>query len=76
MQIILSDFMTLDGVVQAPGGQEEDTDGHFAHGGWSTPYFHPETMGAAMDDAMRATEALVFGERGRPRTAPQMTLTR
>ncbi len=40
------------------------------------PYFHPETMGAAMDDAMRATEALVFGERGRPRTAPHMTLTR
>ena len=32
MQIILSDFMSLDGVVQAPGGREEDTDGGFAHG--------------------------------------------
>ena len=37
MQIVLSDFMSLDGVVQAPGGREEDTDGGFAHGGWSMP---------------------------------------
>ena len=35
MRIVLSDFMSLDGVVQAPGGQGEDTDGGFAHGGWS-----------------------------------------
>jgi hypothetical protein len=41
MQIILSDSMTLDGVVQSPGGRDEDTDGGFAHGGWSMPYFDP-----------------------------------
>ncbi|MGO9510877.1 MAG: hypothetical protein ACLPXZ_27440 [Mycobacterium sp.] len=44
MRIVLSDFISLDGVVQAPGGQGEDGDGDFAHGGWSVPYFEPETM--------------------------------
>ena len=63
MQIILSDFMSLDGVVQAPGGREEDTDGGFAHGGWSMPYFDPEAMGSAIDDVMATTEALLFGRR-------------
>ncbi len=62
MQIILSDFMSLDGVVQAPGGPKEDTDGGFAHGGWSMPYFDPE-MGSAIDDVMERTEALLFGRR-------------
>ena len=63
MQIILSDFMSLDGVVQAPGGPEEDTDGGFAHGGWSRPYFDVEAMGAAIDEVMQSTDALLFGRR-------------
>jgi dihydrofolate reductase len=63
MKIILSDFMSLDGVVQAPGGREEDTDGGFAHGGWSMPFFDPEAMGTAFDEGMAATEALLFGRR-------------
>ncbi len=63
MRIILSDFMSLDGVVQAPGGPEEDTDGGFAHGGWSTPYFDPEVMGSEIDAVMASTEALFFGRR-------------
>ncbi len=63
MQIILSDFMSLDGVVQAPGGREEDTDGGFAHGGWSMPYFDPEAMGPVMDEGMSKTDALLFGRR-------------
>jgi dihydrofolate reductase len=63
MQIILSDFMSLDGVVQAPGGPEEDTDGGFAHGGWSMPYFDPDTMGSAFDEGMATTGALLFGRR-------------
>jgi hypothetical protein len=54
MQIILSDFMSLDGVVQAPGGREEDTDGEFAHGGWSMPYFDVDAMGSAIGDVMAA----------------------
>ncbi len=63
MRIVLSDFMSLDGVVQAPGGPEEDTDGGFAHGGWSMPYFDPETMGRFIDTFGRSTEALLFGRR-------------
>ena len=63
MQIILSDFMSLDGVVQAPGGKDEDTDGDFAHGGWSHPYFDAETMGPALDEVMTMTDALLFGRR-------------
>jgi dihydrofolate reductase len=63
MQVILSDFMTLDGVVQAPGGRDEDTEGGFAHGGWSMPYFDPEAMGPAIDDVLGTTEALLFGRR-------------
>jgi dihydrofolate reductase len=63
MRIILIDFMSLDGVVQAPGGAEEDTDGGFAHGGWSAPYFDPEVMGPAIDEVMKGTDALLFGRR-------------
>jgi dihydrofolate reductase len=63
MRIIVSDFMSLDGVVQAPGGRDEDTDGGFQHGGWSMPFFDPETMGPAIDEVMQSTEALLFGRR-------------
>jgi len=63
MRIILSDFISLDGVVQAPGGKEEDTDGGFRHGGWSHPYFDEEAMGSAIDDVMQGTDALLFGRR-------------
>ncbi len=63
MQIILSDFMSLDGVVQAPGGPEEDTDGGFTHGGWSMPYFDDDAMGGVIDEVMVTTEALLFGRR-------------
>ncbi|MDQ6728367.1 MAG: dihydrofolate reductase family protein [Actinomycetota bacterium] len=63
MRIVISDFMSLDGIVQAPGGRTEDTDGGFAHGGWSMPYFDAETMGPAIGDVMEATEALLFGRR-------------
>ena len=63
MRIILSDFMSLDGVVQAPGGREEDTDGGFRHGGWSMPYFDEEAMGSVIDEVMADTEALLFGRR-------------
>jgi dihydrofolate reductase len=63
MRIVVSDFMSLDGVVQSPGGQGEDTDGGFAHGGWSMPYFEPETMGPAVSEVMAGTAALLFGRR-------------
>ena len=63
MRIILSDFISLDGVVQAPGGREEDTDGGFQNGGWSMPYFDTEGMGSAIDEVMKGTDALLFGRR-------------
>ena len=63
MQITLSDFISLDGVVQAPGGQGEDDDNGFQHGGWSAPFFDEETMGAAIGEVMARTEALLFGRR-------------
>jgi dihydrofolate reductase len=52
MRIVVSDFVSL-----------EDTDGGFRHGGWSMPYFDPDTMGPAVDEVMAATEALLFGRR-------------
>jgi len=63
MRVIVSDFISLDGVIQAPGAPREDTDGTFAHGGWSMPFFDPDTMGPAIGDIMAATEALLFGRR-------------
>ena len=63
MRVVVYEFMSLDGVVQAPGGPEEDTDGGFAHGGWSMPYFDPDVMGPVISGGMDNTEALVFGRR-------------
>ena len=63
MKLVVSQFMSLDGVVQAPGGPEEDTDGGFRHGGWSMPWFDPEIMGGAIGAVMADTDALLFGRR-------------
>jgi len=63
MRVVVNEFMSLDGVVQAPGGPEEDTDGGFTHGGWSMRYFDPEVMGPAVSEGMRTAEALLFGRR-------------
>jgi len=63
MPVVVTEFISLDGVVQAPGGAEEDTDGGFAHGGWSHPFFDPEVVGGAFDGALNASDALLFGRR-------------
>ena len=63
MLVVVHEFMSLDGVVQAPGGPEEDTDGGFSHGGWSMPYFDPEVMGAVISEGMETADALLFGRR-------------
>jgi dihydrofolate reductase len=62
MRLVIIEFISLDGVVQAPGGPEEDTDGGFAHGGWSHPFFD-ETVGAGFDDALGKADALLYGRR-------------
>ena len=63
MRVVVYEFMSLDGVVQAPGGPEEDTDGGFAHGGWSHPYFDVEIMGSIIGEGMNNVDALLFGRR-------------
>ncbi|WP_405831513.1 MULTISPECIES: dihydrofolate reductase family protein [unclassified Streptomyces] len=63
MRIVITEFISLDGVVQAPGGQGEDNDGGFAHGGWSHPFFDEKVVGGAFDDATKKAEALLFGRR-------------
>jgi dihydrofolate reductase len=63
MRIVISEFISLDGVVQAPGGAEEDTDGGFQHGGWSMPFFDPDVMGAVIGEMSEQTDALLYGRR-------------
>ena len=61
-QLIVSAFMTLDGVVQAPGGPGEDDSGGFAYGGWSVNYWD-EQMGHVMGEAMGVPFDLVLGRK-------------
>jgi hypothetical protein len=63
MRIVISEFISLDGVVQAPGGRDEDMDGGFQHGGWSMPFFDPEVMGSSIDEVAQRTDALLYGRR-------------
>lgn len=63
MRIVVSEFISLDGVVQAPGGAEEDPEGGFRHGGWSMPFFDPEVMGPSFDEMAKQTDALLYGRR-------------
>ncbi|MFJ9863331.1 dihydrofolate reductase family protein [Streptomyces sp. NPDC101165] len=63
MRLVVTEFISLDGVVQAPGGAEEDTDGGFAHGGWSHPFFDPEVVGGAFAAGLEQAEALLYGRR-------------
>ena len=62
MQIVVVAYMSLDGVVQAPNRPDEDTDGGFAHGGWSHRFYDPEVMGPVFGEAMQGAAALLFGK--------------
>src|SRR5437879_1450287 len=57
-KIIVLEFITLDGVMQAPGGPEEDKAGAFNYGGWSAPYAD-EASGKIMQKQMAATDILL-----------------
>ncbi|MGZ4594199.1 MAG: hypothetical protein ACXV3C_10040, partial [Actinomycetes bacterium] len=61
-KLIVSTFMTLDGVMQAPGGPEEDDSSGFAFGGWSVNYWD-EQMGQVMGEAMSSPFDLVLGRK-------------
>jgi dihydrofolate reductase len=61
-KIVVSEFISLDGVIQAPGGQEEDTEGGFTHGGWTWPYWHDD-IGAHFTEVMEQGDALLLGRK-------------
>ena len=63
VRVVVSEFISLDGVVQAPGGPDEDTSCGFRHGGWSMKYFDPAVMGAVIDEFAGRREALLQGRR-------------
>jgi dihydrofolate reductase len=56
------EFLSLDGVMQAPGAPDEDTEGGFQHGGWQRPYFD-EVLGATAAEGMAETDAYLFGRK-------------
>jgi dihydrofolate reductase len=61
-ELIIAEFITLDGVIQAPGGAEEDTEGGFTHGGWTRPYWHDD-IGLHFFQAMSQADALLLGRK-------------
>jgi dihydrofolate reductase len=61
-RIIVHEFITLDGVIQAPGGPDEDTDGGFVHGGWTVPYWHDD-IGAQIHQAFDQADTLLLGRK-------------
>ncbi len=61
-KIIVSEFVTLDGVIQAPGGVDEDTDGGFIHGGWTWPYWHDD-IGEVLGEAIGKAGAMLLGRK-------------
>ena len=63
MRLVVSELISIDGVVQAPGAAHEDQDDGFRHGGWSRPFFDPESMGPLLDEVMEAADALLLGRR-------------
>src|SRR2546430_6138466 len=61
-QLIVSEFVSLDGVMQAPGGPEEDTEGGFKHGGWQAPLLDEESLSLITRDIGRI-DALLLGRK-------------
>ena len=61
-KLIIAEFITLDGVIQAPGGAEEDTDGGFRYGGWTQAYWD-DAIGAHFFQAMTEADAMLLGRK-------------
>ncbi len=61
-KLIVSEFLSLDGVMQAPGGAEEDTEGGFEHGGWTMPFWHDD-IGAAFVALMQNVDTFLLGRK-------------
>ena len=61
-ELIVTEFMTLDGVAQAPSGPDEDRDSGFTHGGWQVPLLDEESGGAVFEQA-KSMDALLLGRK-------------
>ncbi|HEV7704459.1 MAG TPA: dihydrofolate reductase family protein [Gemmatimonadaceae bacterium] len=61
-KLIVSEFVTLDGVMQAPGGKDEDRDGGFEHGGWTWSFWHDD-IGRSFGEMMNGVDAFLLGRR-------------
>ena len=61
-KLTLTTFLTLDGVMQAPGAPDEDRSGNFQHGGWLVPYAD-EDMGRIVDDSFASADAFLLGRK-------------
>jgi dihydrofolate reductase len=61
-RLVVSEFLSVDGVMQGPGSPEEDTDGGFRHGGWQIPYFDEGVLAGAAE-GMADVDAYLFGRR-------------
>jgi dihydrofolate reductase len=61
-KLVVSEFVSLDGVMQAPGGKDEDTEGGFTHGGWTWPYWHDD-IGAEFGQVMSESDAMLLGRK-------------
>ena len=61
-EIAYAEFVTFDGVMQAPGGADEDTEGGFTHGGWTWPYWHDD-IGAHFFQAVSQCDAFLLGRK-------------
>jgi dihydrofolate reductase len=61
-KLVVIEFLSLDGVYQAPGDPNEDTEGGFRHGGWQRPYFD-DVLGVAAAQGMAETDAHLFGRK-------------
>ena len=61
-KLIVAEFVSLDGVMQAPGGPEEDTDGGFSYGGWTLPYWHDD-IGAHFMQARGECDTFLLGRK-------------
>ena len=61
-KLLVHEFVTLDGIMQAPGGPDEDRDGGFTHGGWTRSYWHDD-IGATFGELLQDVDAFLLGRR-------------
>ena len=75
-KLIVGEFISPDGVIQAPGGVDEDTEGGFAQGAWTIPYWHDD-IGGYFADTLKDCDAFLLGKKpGKPMARPSIPFPR